>query len=196
MVVTGGGMVFLVEKCPLTLWNYLASLLLPRGTGVEMGKGRGKVGGKRQSEDEGWKEGGGWSLWLRPERGERRGLRGRGLGGQARHGGRQGRTLPRAAGRPVFSSNPTPRMGETPPVTGSSMGPPISRGAKVLVRGLQYVPPRVSHCLVWGCRVTASTGTSMPVMGSVMKAPSGDVLLGCRMGRCVAGGEPVVGLVG
>lgn len=96
----------------------------------------------------------------------------RGLGSQARQGREGGRTALRAARRPVFSSNPTPRIGEMPPVTGSSMGPPNSRGAKVLVRGLQYVPPRVSHCLVWGCRVTASTGTSMPVMGSVMRAPS------------------------
>lgn len=96
----------------------------------------------------------------------------------------------------MFSSNPTPRIGEMPPVTGSSMGPPNSRGAKVLVRGLQYVPPRVSHCLVCGCRVTASTGTSMPVMGSVMRAPSCDVLLGCRTGRQVAGGERVAGQVG
>lgn len=102
----------------------------------------------------------------------------------------------RAASRPVFSSNPTPRIGEMPPVTGSSMGPPSSKGARVWVSGLQYVPPRVSHCLVCGCRVTASTGTSMPVMGSVMRAPDCDVLLGCRTGRWVAGREPVARQVG
>lgn len=96
----------------------------------------------------------------------------------------------------MASSNPTPRIGETPPVTGSSMGPPSSIGAKVLVRGLQYVPPIVSHCPVWGCRVTASTGTSMPVMGSVITPPSVDVFLGCRIGKCVAGGDSVVGQVG
>lgn len=154
----------------------------------EAGKGR-KGGGARQSQDEGVGGDGlgvEFAAWTRM----RRGL------GAERKGGEGGRVTLSTAGRPVFSSSPTPRIGEMLPVTGSSRGPPNSRGVTVWVRGLRYVPPRVSHCLVCGCRVTASTGTSRPVLGSVMRAPSCDVLLGCRTGRQVAGGEPVAGQVG
>lgn len=101
----------------------------------------------------GWGRGGGW-----------------GMGGQ--HLG-----LP-----DLFSSSLTPRISELPPVTGSSMGSPNSRGAKVLVKGLQC-PPKSEPLPCLGVQSHNQHRHLDACTGVCHEGSSCEVLLGCRTGR-------------
>lgn len=57
-------------------------------------------------------------------------------------------------------------------------------------------PQERATALFEGAESQPALAPQCQLMGSVMRAPSCDVLLGCRTGRQVAGGEPVAGQVG